>query len=60
MKKLIEVLKNPAMTIFMWILGVACEAGLVVQAVQAKGAPAWACLIMLIIDAVLLALRYRK
>lgn len=60
MKKFIEVLKNPAMTIFMWILGVACEAALILQAVKAKGAPAWACLIMLIIDAVLLALRYRK
>lgn len=60
MKKFLEVLKNPAMTIFMWILGVACEAGLVVQAIKAIGAPAWACLVMLIIDSVLLALRYRK
>lgn len=60
MKKFIEVLKNPAMTIFMWILGVACEAGLILQAIKAVGAPAWVCFIMLIIDAVLLALRYRK
>ena len=60
MKKFIEILKNPAMTIFMWILGAACELGLVVQAVKAAGAPAWACLVMLVIDAVLLALRYRK
>lgn len=44
----------------MWILGVACEAGLVIQAVKAVGAPAWACLIMLIIDAICLCLRYRK
>lgn len=60
MKKFIDVLKNPAITIFMWILGVACEAGLVIQAVKAVGTPAWACLIMLIIDAICLCLRYRK
>lgn len=60
MKKFIEVLKNPAMTIFMWILGVACEAGLVTQAVKAIGVPAWACFIMLMIDAACLCLRYRK
>lgn len=60
MKKFLEVLKNPAITIFMWILGVACEAGLVLQAVKAVGAPAWACFIMLIIDAICLCLRYKK
>ena len=60
MKKLIEVLKNPVMTIFMWILAAACEVGLCIQAVKACGAPAIACVIMLIIDAVFLLLRYKK
>jgi hypothetical protein len=60
MKKFLEVLRNPVMTIFLWLLGVACEAGLVLQAVKAKGAPAWACFIMLIIDAICLCLRYKK
>ena len=60
MKKFIEVLKNPAVTIFLFLLGIASELGLCIQAVKAKGAPAWACLVMLIIDAVLLAIRYKK
>ena len=60
MKKFIEVLKNPAMTIFMWLLAAACEAGLMVQAVKMAGAPAIACVVMLIIDAVLLLIRYKK
>ena len=60
MKKFIEVLKNPAMTIFMWLLAAACEAGLMVQAVKMAGAPAIACAVMLIIDAVLLLIRYKK
>ena len=60
MKKLKEFISNPVMTIFLWILGAACEAGLVIQAVKMAGAPAIACVVMLCISAVLLLLRYKK
>lgn len=60
MKKFIEVLKNPAVTIFLWILAAACEAGLCTQAVKFNKAPAVAAIIMLCIAGVCLILRYRK
>ena len=60
MKKFIEVLKNPVMTIFLWLLGAASEIGLAIQAVKACGAPAIACVVMLIISTILLLIRYKK
>lgn len=60
MKKFLEVLKNPVMTIFLWLLAAACEVGICIQAVKAKGAPAIACVVMLVISAILLLIRYRK
>ena len=60
MKKFIEVLKNPVVTIFLWLLGAACEAGLAIQAVKALGAPAIACVVMLVISTALLLIRYKK
>ena len=60
MKKFLEVLKNPVMTIFLWLLGAASEIGLCIQAVKMAGAPAVACVVMLCISAVLLAIRYKK
>lgn len=60
MKKFLEILRNPVVTIFLWILGAACEIGLAIQAVKACGAPAIACVVMLVVSAVLLLIRYRK
>lgn len=60
MKKFIEVLKNPVVTIFLWLLATASEVGICIQAVKMAGAPAIACVIMLIIGAVCLCLRYKK
>ena len=60
MKKFIEMLKNPVMTIFLWLLGAASEIGLCIQAVKMAGAPAITCVVMLCISAVLLLLRYKK
>ena len=60
MKKFIEVLKNPVMTIFLWLLGAASEIGLCIQAVKMAGAPAVACVVMLCISVILLLIRYKK
>ncbi len=59
MKKFIEVLKNPAVTIFLWILAAACEAGMSVQAVKANKAPVIAAVIMLCIAVICLIIRYK-
>ncbi len=59
MKKFIEVLKNPAVTIFLWILAAACEAGIIVQAVKANKAPVIAAVIMLCIAVICLIIRYK-
>ena len=59
MKKFIEILKNPAVTIFLWLLAGACEAGIIVQAVKANKAPVIAAVIMLCIAAVCLIIRYK-
>ena len=60
MKKFLEVLKNPVMTIFLWLLGAASEIGLCIQAVKMAGAPAIACVIMLCLSVGCLILRYWK
>ena len=60
MKKFIEVLKNPVMTIFLCLLEAACEVGLAIQAVKMAGALAIACAVMLVVSSVLLLLRYKK
>ena len=60
MKKFVEVLKNPAVTIFLWLLAAASEVAICIQAVRVKGAPAIACVVMLIISTVLLLFRYLK
>lgn len=60
MKKLIEVLKNPAMTIFMWIMAAACYLALWTNAVKHGDKAQIAVLILATIDAAALFIRYRK
>ena len=60
MKKFIEVLKNPVMTIFLWLLAAACEVGLCIQAVNAKGGVAVAAIVLLCLSVGCLIIRYKK
>ena len=60
MKKLIEVLKNPAVTIFMWIMAAACYLATWTNAVKHGDKAQIAVLVLATLDAVALFLRYRK
>lgn len=58
--KLKEILSNPAVTIFMWLLMAACVVVTFTHAVKVGDAPQMAVVILMIIDAIFLFLKYRK
>lgn len=58
--RLKEILSNPAVTIFMWLLMAACVFATFTHAVKAGDAPQIAVVILMVIDAVFLFLKYRK
>lgn len=60
MKKFIEVLKNPAMTIFLWVLMGACYLSLWTNAVKTGDKPQICVMILLTLAGVCLFLRYKK
>ena len=58
--KLKEIFSNPVVTIFMWLLMAACVLATFVHAAKAGDAPQMAVVILMVIDAVFLFLKYRK
>lgn len=60
MKKIIEVLKNPAMTIFIWILTGACYVSLWTNAFKHGDKPQVCVMVLLTLGVGALFLRYKK
>ena len=60
MKKIIEVLKNPVMTIFVWLLTGACYLSLWTNAVKHGDKPQIAVMALFTLAGVALFLRYKK
>lgn len=60
MKKIIEVLKNPAMTIFIWLLTGACYLALWTHSIKNGDAPQTCVMVLLTLGIGALFLRYKK
>ena len=60
MKKIIEVLKNPAMTIFIWLLTGACYVSLWTNAFKNGDKPQVCVMVLLTLGIGALFLRYKK
>lgn len=60
MKKIIEILKNPAMTIFIWILTGACYVSLWTNAINHGDKPQVCVMVLLTLGIGALFLRYKK
>lgn len=60
MKKIIEVLKNPAMTIFIWLLTGACYVSLWTNAIQHGDKPQVCVMVLFTLAIGALFLRYKK
>ena len=60
MKKIIEILKNPAMTIFIWILTGACYVSLWTNAFKHGDKPQVCVMVLLTLGIGALFLRYKK
>ena len=60
MKKFIEVLKNPAMTIFLWVLTGACYLSLWTNAIKHGDKPQVCVMVLLTLGIGALFLRYKK
>lgn len=58
--KLKEILSNPAVTIFMWLLMAACVLATFTHAAKAGDVPQIAVVILMVVDAVFMFLKYRK
>lgn len=59
MKKIIEVLKNPAMTILVWILTIACYLSLWTNAFKNGDKPQICVMILFTLAGIALFLRYK-
>ncbi len=59
MKKIIEILKNPAMTIFIWLLAGACYLSLWTNAVKHGDAPQICVMVLFSLAGIALLLRYK-
>ena len=59
MKKIIEVLKNPAITIFIWILTIACYLSLWTNAIKHGDAPQICVMVLFTLAGIALFLRYK-
>ncbi len=59
MKKIIEILKNPAMTIFIWLLAGACYLSLWTNAVKHGDAPQICVMVLFSLAGIALFLRYK-
>lgn len=60
MKKFIEILKNPVMTVFLWVLTGACYLSLWTNAVKLGSTPQIAVMILFTLAGACLFLRYKK
>lgn len=60
MKKIIEILKNPAMTIFIWLLTGACYVSLWTNAIRHSDKPQVCVMVLLTLGVGALFLRYKK
>ena len=60
MKKIIEILKNPAMTIFIWLLTGACYVSLWTNAIKHGDKPQVCVMVLLTLGIGALFLRYKK
>ena len=60
MKKFIEVLKNPAITIFIWVLTIACYLSLWTNAVKLGSAPQICVMVLITLAGACLFVRYKK
>jgi len=58
--KLKEILSNPVVTVFMWLLMAACVLATFTHAVEAGDTPQMAVVILMFADAIFLFLKYRK
>jgi len=58
--KLKDILSNPVVTVFMWLLMAACVLATFTHAAKAGDAPQMAVVILMIIDAIFLFLKNRK
>ena len=59
MKKIIEIIKNPAMTIFIWLLASACYLSLWTNAVKHGDKPQICVMVLFTIAGIALFLRYK-
>lgn len=59
MKKIIEILKNPAMTVFIWLLAGACYLSLLTNAVKHGDKPQICVMVLFTIAGIALFLRYK-
>ena len=60
MKKLIEVLKNPVMTIFLWLMTGACYLSLWTNAIKMGSTPQICVMVLFTLAGAGLFLRYKK
>ena len=60
MKKIIEILKNPVMTVFLWILAGACYLSLWTNAIKMGNAPQIGVMVLFTLAGAGLFLRYKK
>lgn len=60
MKKIIEILKNPAMTIFIWVLTIACYLSLWTNAVQHSDTAQICVMVLFTLAGVAMFFRYKK
>ena len=60
MKKFIEILKNPVMTVFLWVLTGACYLALWTNAVKHSDAPQICVMVLMTLAGICLFFRYKK
>jgi len=59
MKKIIEILKNPAMTVFIWLLAGACYLSLWTNAIKHGDKPQVCVMVLFTLAGIALFLRYK-
>ena len=60
MKKFIEILKNPVMTVFLWVLMGACYLSLWTNAIKHGDAPQICVMVLMTLAGICLFFRYKK
>ena len=60
MKKFIEILKNPVMTVFIWLLTIGCYFSLWTNAIKLGSTPQIGVMVLMTLAGICLFFRYKK